>query len=244
MSLLNRRSQSLPPVTSMGSDRVGNSRVAKARKPVFRSQIKEHNGISFPQSTSGDAALCTAESSPILSKPAAESLAPPLLPNAGRKTWLAMIMNDEVLCSKFEDLMQYLFEAGVREDLDLSPQFSCLLGRDSPPKNRHHRTEAAERRAILDQACKDRPLGNGKPLPLNRLLAGYGRGEYPLGGQIAISHQLDDGSRCNQCQALQRGCIRVDGDKFWTRSQCVLCVERKTPCSLDEYSVKGRDPTK
>lgn len=109
-----------------------------------------------------------------------------------------------------------------------------------PPAHHLNRTEAAERKAILDQACKNRPLGSGKPLPLNRLLAGYGRQEYPLGDQMAVSHKLDDSTRCEQCRALQMQCVFVDEDRFWNRGQCVLCVQRKTPCSLDEFNMKKR----
>lgn len=137
MSLLNGRSQSLPPITSVVSDRLEKARVAKTRRPGSRFQIKELNGFSFPQSTSDDASLCTEEPFPIMSKP--ESLASTvpshaqlfdytmsskvLLPTTGKRPWLARIMNDEELCSKVEDLMRYLFETVAREN----PQFSCLF---------------------------------------------------------------------------------------------------------------------
>ena len=92
-------------------------------------------------------------------------------------------------------------EFGMREGYIPRTKTSCPY--HGSAMTHPSRAEAAEREAILDQACKDRPLGNGKSLPLNRLLADYGREEFPIGGQRAVSHKLDHASRCEQCRALQ-----------------------------------------
>ena len=66
--------------------------------------------------------------------------------------------------------------------------------------------EQAELKAIVEQAAKDRRVTNGRLLLMNRLLAGYGRGEYPLGGQTALNSKMNDESRCNECKYQQWEC--------------------------------------
>ena len=100
------------------------------------------------------------------------------------------------------------------------------------------RREQKRRRAIIRQACEDRPIEGGKPLPEHRLLALYGRRELPLDGQWAANDIMDEKARCKQCQALQFQCIVVMADRFWTRSQCASCVYGKKACSLD---IKGNN---
>ena len=68
----------------------------------------------------------------------------------------------------------------------------CLPAASSLTRTR--REEQAARRAILGQAAADRSLKKGKPLPVNRLLAGYGRREHPISDQMAVHHPMDEGS--------------------------------------------------
>lgn len=118
--------------------------------------------------------------------------------------------------------------------------FPCL-GSERPCSCKHHppsatrtkREEQAARKAILDQAARDSPDKDGKPLPAHRVLAGYGRREFPLSGQMAVIHELERKSGCKECQRARLWCITVEQDKFWNRNQCVECVQRKSMCSLD-----------
>lgn len=88
------------------------------------------------------------------------------------------------------------------------------------------------RQVILDRAAKER-IVKGKPSSMSRLLAGYGRKEYPLGGQLATTSVLEGDSRCDSCKAKNTPCVIVERDKSWKRNQCVVCVQRKRKCSLD-----------
>ena len=109
-----------------------------------------------------------------------------------------------------------------------------------PPVVRISCEERTERKATLEQAAKDRPISNWNLRPVNRLLAGYGRGEYPLGGQMALNSKIDDESRCNECKYQQWECRWVKRNIYWNRNQCVRCAERKTACSRDGSNTKGK----
>ena len=88
------------------------------------------------------------------------------------------------------------------------------------------------RHVILERAAREQ-LFKGKPSSMPRLLAGYGRNDYQLGGQSAVSRVVNGESRCEYCKIKKRKCIIVDRDAFWRRSQCVVCMERKGKCSLE-----------
>ncbi len=101
------------------------------------------------------------------------------------------------------------------------------------PKISARRKEQLQRKAILDEASRSRPFKSDKPLPRHRLLAGYGRREFALDRQMAVNHVKDDESRCDECKNLQMQCVIVEQDRFWGRTQCAGCVQRKSQCSLD-----------
>lgn len=107
----------------------------------------------------------------------------------------------------------------------------CLAARPTEP-----------RQIILDRAARDRPY-KGKPSSMPRLLAGYGRKEYQLRGQSAVSRIVDGESRCEYCKIKKTKCIIVDRDEFWKRNQCVACVQRKGKCSL-ELAIRKADRSK
>lgn len=109
----------------------------------------------------------------------------------------------------------------------------------SPPEFTFQ-TLQLERKAILLQAAKDHPSKNGKTPPTNRVLAAYGRQELELGGRRAVNRKMDEGCGCETCQESQMPCILVEPDIFWSRSQCVLCVEGKILCSLDKSNTKRK----
>lgn len=109
----------------------------------------------------------------------------------------------------------------------------CSCKHPPPSATRTKREEQAARKAILDQAARDSPDKDGKPLPVHRVLAGYGRREFPLSGQMAVIHELERKSGCKECQRARLWCITVEQDKFWNRNQCVECVQRKSMCSMD-----------
>ena len=89
----------------------------------------------------------------------------------------------------------------------------------------------AKRKRILEDARKNHPLPNDSLAPLNKILAAYGRKQFPLNGELATNQKLDDKSKCKQCPS-SKDCIIVDRDFTWTRTQCVHCVQNKTKCSL------------
>lgn len=97
------------------------------------------------------------------------------------------------------------------------------------------------RQVILERAARERPF-KGRPSSIHRILAGYGRNDYQLGGQNAVSRTVDGASRCEYCKVKKIQCIIVDRDNFWRRNQCVACVKRKGKCSLDIAIKKTKRP--
>ena len=107
----------------------------------------------------------------------------------------------------------------------------CLAARAKEPRH-----------VVLERAARERPF-KGKPSSMPRLLAGYGRNDYQLGGKSAISRIVVGESRCEYCKTKKKKCIIVDRDAFWKRSQCVACVQRKGKCSL-ETAIRKTEPPK
>lgn len=54
--------------------------------------------------------------------------------------------------------------------------------------------------------------------PSNRILAGYGRREFSLVGQLAVSHEVDEEPRCKKCQMANEACVTVEQDRFWVKT--------------------------
>ena len=88
------------------------------------------------------------------------------------------------------------------------------------------------RRVVLEQEARKRPH-KGKPSSMSRLLAGYGRNDFKIGGKSAISRVMVGESRCEHCKAKKLKCVEVKKDPIWNRNQCVACVQRKGKCSLE-----------
>lgn len=105
-----------------------------------------------------------------------------------------------------------LYEIGVRKGWIPSLQSECIYPDKqlSPSGIDTRRESRAKRKAILDQAGKTFPLKNGKPSPMNKVLAAYGRNEFLLRGRMATSHTKQGTSRCREYQMLDANCIIVE----------------------------------
>ena len=89
------------------------------------------------------------------------------------------------------------------------------------------------RTTILEEAAKEHGQ-NGRPLSENKLLAGYGNGDYSLGGRWASHELLDWDKRCVGCKRRNKYCRIVVEDIFFTRKVCVECMRLKSHCSVNE----------
>ena len=89
------------------------------------------------------------------------------------------------------------------------------------------------RTTILKEAAKEHSQ-NGRPLSENKLLAGYGNGDYSLGGRWASHKLLDWDERCVECKRRNKYCRIVVEDFFFTRKVCVECMRVKSHCSVNE----------
>ena len=89
------------------------------------------------------------------------------------------------------------------------------------------------RTTILEKAAREHGQ-NGRPLSENKLLAGYGNGDYSLGGRWASHELLDRDKRCVECKRRDKYCRIVKEDFFFTRKVCVECMRLKSHCSVNE----------
>lgn len=254
----NYRSHSMPPAPTINLVRVKDSRITKPPRPSIQHRTKDNDGacplgpppgnpngsVETPSSTHSRAlSRCSACSAP---KPTKLGPEVPLTYYTtsgliiGTDTDLSLLSEcTEHIATVFKN-SRILYEIGVRKGWIPSLQSECVFPDKqlSPSRIDTRRESRAKRKAILDQAGKTYPLKNGKPSPVNKLLAAYGRNEFPLGGRMATSHTKQGTSRCRECQTSDADCVIVEQDNFWTRSQCVLCVQRKTTCSLDVIGTK------
>ena len=114
----------------------------------------------------------------------------------------------------------------------------------SPLVTRTILEEEAKHIAILDQATKDRPLRNGKPLPMNRLLGGYVRREYPLGGRMAVKSTMDDDADVRNARTYNENVYGSSKTTIGRGVQYVSCVQRKNTYSLTGSNTKGKSSSK
>lgn len=144
---------------------------------------------------------------------------------------------------------QSLFEAAdavarIGEDRGLlsapASQCTCSPKHECGPASRSKREEQAIRKGILERAAKEH--SKGKVWTQHRVLAAYGRQEIELDGQKATIEDMGRHSWCTECEGGRRHCILVEKDRFWSRGQCVECVQRKISCSLDKFGSKRKKP--
>ena len=243
-------------------ERVQHSRVSKSS---VQRRTKEHDGIhsSDPPPNCSGFVTETLPSMRSHESSAGSSLSTPLPAPSSRRSYVSEVMFSFMYTSSFikaniTDFSSFaepaegiraifetskeLYEIGVREGwiACAGPECSCARKQSSSSEARTRREDLAQRKAILAEVTKSQPLRNGKLPPLNKILASYGRQEHPIGGQMAISNRLDESSMCEQCRTLKLDCIVVKRDRWWNRSQCVSCVQRKTSCSLDVMYKAGR----
>ena len=91
----------------------------------------------------------------------------------------------------------------------------------------------SNRTTILEEEAKKHGQ-SGRPLSENKLLAGYGNGDYSLGGRWASHKLLDRDQRCVECKRRNKYCRIVVEDIYFTRKVCVECMRLKLHCSVNE----------
>ncbi len=91
-----------------------------------------------------------------------------------------------------------------------------------PSASRTKRVEKAPRRGILDQASNDRRLEDGRWTPLKQAPCGLRPQGVSLIGQMVVNQEMDEESRCKECQMAFKACATVEQDRFWVRTQRVI----------------------
>ena len=260
MNPINSRSQSLPPSISESNNEDRGSRANGSGASRVRSGIKHIRGIAYfddlskchssprGNSSTTQSEVCSEASSSLESNPVTlnTNRLDPKIPHAmeqaiaeleARYTGSAVLEGgDEEIIIVLQHIIDRLVRIAPSRGRTIRTSTGYLLNCKASEKRR----EQFARKAILDEAAKNRPLKGGKPLPKNRLLGAYGRKELSIDGKMATNHIRDDDSRCKACENVQMQCIFVTPDRFWNRSQCVGCVQRKSQCSLDTASKKRR----
>lgn len=126
-------------------------------------------------------------------------------------------------------------QTAMREGLAcfMRTEFPDLYQQLRPLEPRTKRQEQRLRKRLMETARQEHFEKTGIRLPNNRIFGKYARGELMINDRWADSREVDESTRCEECQQAGLRCIVVVPDECWNKSHCVSCVERKIACSMD-----------